>query len=128
MTPLGEYKKEADRAFAQFKGALLKVPDRERIKLFPLFQSVEVYWRTYAQAVERKEDHVTGEIWRRRRGPRGKSLEELLEEQVRLQNEINALLKRQEEENLAGKDFLKLVRPLNARLFKIEEKLARDYG
>jgi predicted RNase H-like nuclease (RuvC/YqgF family) len=127
-TPLGEFKKEADRAFERFEGALLKLPDREKIKLYPLFQTILAYWMAYSQAVERKEDHVRDEIYRPRRGPTGKSLQKLLEEQESLDKQINDLLKRQQEGKLDAKSFLKLVKPLNSQLAKIDEKLERDYG
>ena len=73
-------RKKSIGAFERFQDALLELPDREKIKLYPLFQTIEVYWQTYSQAVERKEDHVMGEIYYLRRGPRGKSLQKFLED------------------------------------------------
>jgi len=52
----------------------------------------------------------------------------LLKEQENLEKQINDLLKRQQEEKLDTEIFLKLVKPLNRQLDKIEDKLRRDYG
>ena len=105
----------------------MKLEDKEKIELYPLFQSVETGWKGYSNAVELKNDQVTEEVWHRRSGPRGKSLVALQKEQENLEKQINDLLKRQQEEKLDTEIFLKLVKPLNRQLDKIEDKLRRDY-
>src|SRR5438445_13529692 len=105
----------------------MKLEDKEKIELYPLFQSVETGWKGYSNAAELKNDQVTEEVWHRRSGPRGRSLVALHKEQEHLEKQINDILIRQQEEKLDTETCLKLVKPLNRQLDKIEDKLRIEH-
>jgi len=125
-TPLKEIKERIDETLRELSGLILKLPDREKIEFYRTFQNLEVDWQCFAGAVEKGEDHVLGEIWERRRGPRGKSLEELKKEHDALEAKATPL---REKLGAGGtqRDWEQLA-AIEGKMSKILKKAEDDYG
>ncbi len=125
-TPLKEIKERIDETLRELSGLILKLPNRGKIEFYRTFQNLEVDWQCFAGAVEKGEDHVLGEIWERRRGPRGKSLEELKKEHDALEAKATPL---REKLGAGGtqRDWKQLA-AIEGKMSKILKKAEDDYG
>ena len=124
---LGEARKEIDKVLEELLNLILKLPDSEKIKFYSAFQNLRAIWGTFAQGVERGEDHVWSEIWERRRGPRGKSLEELKKEYDALGAQAAPLRKKLASGSVTPRDLRQLA-AIEGKKSKIYKKAEDDYG
>lgn len=86
-------------------------------------------WGAFSAAVKAKKDHVFHEIWKIKRGPRGKGLHELQKEYVLLQARGEALVKKIEKGSKGPNDQnVRQLNAINAAMERIREKVEKDYG
>jgi hypothetical protein len=90
-------------------------------------RSIEFGWRTYLSTEKEGKDYVVAEVWKRRKGPRGKSMLELLRERDELEKQINSVQKQFFEGTLDEGSYRKTMRPLIRREEKVSDKLKRDF-
>ena len=103
-----------------------KSPINVRVQLWQTIRGLGVDFKCYRSAVEQGQDHVFEEVWKKRSGPRGRPLDELLKEGRSLKEQYGGLKKRFLEKH--DKKLLKQMIKLNRKLEPIQEKLERDYG
>jgi hypothetical protein len=107
-----------------------KLPDQQKIKLYPYVQNVYVGWAAFSAAVKAKKDHVFHEIWQIKRGPRGRGLHELQEEYARLQAQGETLVKKIQKSAKGFRDenTRQELNKINATMEQIRKKVEKDYG
>src|SRR5262245_7364253 len=122
-TPLAEFAAGIGKQILELKKFAIKLPIDLRLKFYRIVRSIEVDWICYRGAAERGENHIQQEIWKLRRGPKGKPLVTLLEESKALQDRIDQLYPALEDPK-ARKEIARL----ESQLDRIAEKLKRDYN
>ena len=127
--PLPRFKRQVDKWFEVLFQEVGKLPDQQKIRIYPYIQNVYVGWATFSAAVKAKKDHVFHEIWKMKPGPRGKGLHELQKEYTRLQTQRETLLKKLEK---TSKSFRKVnirqkLHTISATMEKIRKTLEKDY-
>jgi hypothetical protein len=127
--PLPRFTRQVDKWFEILFGEVGKLPDQQKIRLYPYVQNVYVGWAAFAAAVKAKKDHVLHEIWQIKRGPRGKGLHQLQEEYARLQAQGEALIKKikKSSKGFADENTQELNK-INAAMEQIRKKIEKDYG
>lgn len=107
-----------------------KLPDPQKIRLYPHVQNVYVGWAAFSAAVKAKKDHVFHEIWQIKRGPRGKGLHELQEEYARLQAQGEAFVKKIQKSAKGFRDenTRQELNKINVTMEQIRKKVEKDYG
>ena len=106
---------------------IIKLPEKQRVESYKLLNNLRVTWQVYSGAVERGEDHVMEEHRGKRKGPRGKSLEELRREYDKLEPEYRRSLK----EFISKPNDQALRRIFQAvenKRSRISDKVEKDYG
>jgi hypothetical protein len=108
----------------------LKLPDQEKIRIYPHVQNVYVGWAAFAAAVKARKNHVIHEIWKIRRGRRGKGLHELQEEYALLKAKGVALLKNigKASKGHNDEDIRQQLIRITAAMEQIRRKIEKDYG
>jgi hypothetical protein len=124
-TPLPAFAAGIDKEFAELKELAARLPMNVRLQFYRKVRSIEVNWICYAQAIKNKQDYVDGEIWKRRKGPRGKPLHQLLTEHEALSEQFRKLQEKffDTRHRAAWKEMQRIERKSDA----IEKKLRRDY-
>ncbi len=120
-------KEQIEREIEDLLDFIVKLPEKQRVESYRLINNLRVTWQVHSGAVERGEDHVMEERWVKRRGPRGKSLQELWREY----NELEPEYLRLQKEFMSNPKDLALRRKFQAVASKrsnIEERVEKDYG
>jgi hypothetical protein len=127
---LPRFKHEVDRWFEILFEEVCKLPDEQKITIYPHVQNVYVGWAAFSEAVRAKKRHVFHEIWKIKKGPRGKGLHELQEEYALLQAQGEALVKefRSTSKHPRDESLRQKLNKINAAMEKIRKTLERDYG
>lgn len=103
----------------------VRLPDKQKIKFYQRLHSIHVAWRCFSNAIERGEDYVLEEQWEKKRGPKGKSLEDLTKEYAALKPEHQELQKELQSTN-DPKIFQKLA-AIESKMFRISDRMEKDY-
>lgn len=128
--PLMRFTLEVDKWFEALFEEVGKLPDRQKIRLYPYVQNTYVGWAAFSAAVKAKKDHVFHEIWQIKRGPRGRGLHELQQEYARLQAQGEALVKKIQKSAKGFRDenTRQELNKINATMEQIRKKVEKDYG
>jgi len=128
--PLPTFQRQIDKWFKLLFTELSRLPDQQKIRLYPYVQNVYVGWAAFSAAVKAKKDHVLHEIWQIKRGPRGKGLHELQEEYARLRVRGKALINKIEKspKSLRDENTLQELNKINAAMDQIRKKIEKDFG
>lgn len=128
--PLPRFTRQVDKWFEALFEEIGKLPDQQKIRIYPYVQNVYVGWGAFSAAVKAKKDHVLHEIWKIKRGPRGKGLHELQEEYARLRAQGEALVKKIEKSSKGFRDenTREELNKINAAMEQIRKKLEKDFG
>jgi hypothetical protein len=127
--PLPKFTRQVDKWFEALFEEIGKLPDQQKIRIYPYVQNVYVGWGAFSAAVKAKKDHVLHEIWKIKRGPRGKGLHELQKEYVLLQARGEALVKKIEKGSKGPNDQnVRQLNTINAAMERIRGKVEKDYG
>ncbi len=89
--PLTKFTLEVDKWFEVLFEEVAKLPIQQKIRIYPHVQNVYVGWEAFSAAVKARKDHILHEIWKIKKGPRGKELHELQKEYALLQAQHAAL-------------------------------------
>ena len=127
---LPRFRRQVDKWFEILFKEVGKLPDRQKIRLYPYVQNVYVGWAAFSAAVKAKKDHVLHEIWKIKRGPRGKGLHELQEDYARLRTQGEALVKKIEKgsKSLRDENTRQKLNEINAAMEQVRKKLEKDFG
>jgi hypothetical protein len=68
--PLPRFKRQVDRWFEILFEEVCKLPDQQKIRLYPYAQNVYVGWAAFSAAVKARKHHILQEIWKIRKGLR----------------------------------------------------------
>lgn len=128
--PLGKFARQVDQWFSQLIREAVQLPEPYGSKIYPHVQNAYVGWLTYSAAVREKSHHVIQEIWKIKRGARGKDLHELQREYALLQAQHASLAKRlKSQANRQQRGMLKRqLGILDAELSRIRKQVEKDYG
>lgn len=128
--PLPRFARQVDKWFEILFEEVGKLPDQQKIRLYPHVQNVQVGWAAFSAAVKARKNHVLHEIWKIKRGARGKGLHELQEEYARLQAQGEALVKMIEKRSkgFRDKNSRQQLHKINAAMEKVRKKLEKDFG
>lgn len=128
--PLPRFKREVDQWFETLFQEVGKLPDQQKITIYPHVQNVYVGWAAFSEAVRAKKHHVIHEIWKIRKGRRGKGLHELQKEYALLRGQREALMKKFEKtsKRLRDESIRQKLNKINAAMEQIRKKLEKDYG
>jgi hypothetical protein len=127
---LSTFQRQIDQWFEVLFTELSRLPDQQKIRLYPYVQNVYVGWAAFSAAVKAKKDHVLHEIWKIKRGPRGKGLHELQQEYARLRARGEALIKKIEKSPKSFRDenSRQELNKINAAMDQIRKKAEKDFG
>ncbi|HXV84089.1 MAG TPA: SprT-like domain-containing protein [Candidatus Binatia bacterium] len=125
-TPLSEWATSIDKELVELKEMAATLPMNVRVKFYTKARSIEAAWSCYFHAVKSGQDHVMGEIWKPRRGPKGKPLHELLVEQRALETQLHEL--QQNFIKTQDRALMKTIGQVSRQYYFITDKLERDYG
>jgi hypothetical protein len=127
--PLPRFKRQVDKWIEGLFQEIAKLPDQQKIRIYPYAQNVYVGWSAFAAAVKAKKDHIFQEIWKIKKGPRGKGLHELQAEYAWLQAQGKALLKkiRKSSKGLRNERNRKELHNINAAMERIRKTLKEDF-
>jgi hypothetical protein len=89
--PLPRFKRQVDRWFETLFEEVLKLPDQQKIRIYPYVQNVYVGWAAFAAAVKTKKRHIFHEIWKIKRGLRGKGHHEQAATKPKTSSKVTAL-------------------------------------
>ena len=128
--PLPRFTHRVDKWFEILFEEVGKLPDQQKIRLYPYVQNVYVGWAAFSAAVKAKKDHVFHEIWQIKRGPRGKGLHELQQEYARLQAQGEALVKKiqKSSKGFGDENSRQELNKINAAMEQIRKKAEKNYG
>lgn len=128
--PLPRFQRQIDKWFEALFEEVGKLPDQQKIRLYPYVQNVYVAWTAFSAAVKAKKDHVLHEIWKIKRGPHGKGLHELQEEYARLRAQGKALVKKIETSSKGFRDETTRheLNKINAAMEQIRKKVEKDFA
>lgn len=127
---LSRFQRQIDKWFEVLFAEVGRLPDQQKIRLYPYVQNVYVGWAAFSAAVKAKKDHVLHEIWKIKKGPRGKGLHELQEQYGLLQAQGEALMKKIEKGSKGFRDenTRQELNKINAAMEQIRKKVEKDYG
>ena len=127
---LSRFQRQIDKWFEVLIAEVGRLPDQQKIRLYPYVQNVYVGWAAFSAAVKAKKDHVLHEIWKIKKGPRGKGLRELQEQYGLLQAQGEALVKKIEKGSKGFRDenTRQELNKINAAMEQIRKKVEKDYG
>jgi hypothetical protein len=127
---LPRFTRQIDKWFEALFAEVGQLPVQQKIRLYPHVQNVYVGWAAFSAAVKAKKDHVLHEIWKIKRGPRGKGLHELQEEYALLRAQGEALVKKIEKSAKGFRDenTRQELNKINTAMEQIRKKLAKDFG
>lgn len=127
---LPRFTRQVDKWFEILFEEVAKLPDQQKIRIYPYVQNAYVGWAAFSAAVKVKKDHVLHEIWKIKRGPRGKGLHELQKEYGLLQAQGEALVKKIEKGSKGFRDenTRQELNKINAAMERIRKKIEKDYG
>jgi hypothetical protein len=128
--PLPRFKRQVDKWFQVLFEQVTKLPDQQKIRLYPYVQNVYVGWEAFSAAVKAKKDHVFHEIWKIKRGPRRKGLHELQKEYALLQAQGEALVNKikKSPKGVRDQNMRQELNSINLAMEKIRKTLEKDYG
>lgn len=128
--PLAKFKSQVDRWFNQLLGALNKLSDAEKVKLYPYVQNAYAGWSAYSAAVRKGKKVIFQETWQRRRGPRGKGLHDLQAEFIALKAQCQSLQKkiRKSAKNALAEKLRRELARVKEQMARINRKLEKDYA
>lgn len=127
---LPRFQRQVDKWFEVLFAEVGQLPDQQKIRLYPYVQNVYVGWAAFSAAVKAKKNHVLHEIWKIKRGRRGKGLHEIQEEYARLQAQGEALVKKIEHSSKRFRDgnTRQELNKINAAMEQIRKKVEKDFG
>jgi hypothetical protein len=128
--PLGKFARQVDHRFSQLIREAVQLPEPYGSKVYPHVQNAYVGWLTYSAAVREKSNHVIEEIWKVKRGARGKDLHELQKEYGLLQAQHAMLAKRLKSQinRQQRVEMKRQIGAIDAKLTQIRKQVERDYG
>jgi hypothetical protein len=128
--PLPRFKRQVDRWFEILFEQVCKLPDQQKITIYPHVQNVYVGWAAFSEAVRAKKHHVFHEIWKIKKSPRGKGLHELQKEYALLQAQREALVKKFKKtpKRLRDESIRQKLNKINRAMEQRRKKLEKDYG
>jgi hypothetical protein len=128
--PLPRFKRQVDQWFEILFEEVGKLPDQQKIRIYPYVQNVYVGWAAFSEAVRAKKHHVLHEIWKIKRGPRGRGLHEFQKEYALLQARREALVKKIEKtsKGFSDENISQQLNKINAAMEQIRKKVEKDYG
>jgi hypothetical protein len=127
---LGKFARQVDQWFSQLISEAMRLPEPYGSRIYPHVQNAYVGWLTYSAAVREKSNHVIQEIWKIKRGARGKDLHELQKEYGLLQAQHAMLAKRlKSQANRQQRAVMKRqIGAIDAKLTRIRKQVERNYG
>ncbi|HXG52832.1 MAG TPA: hypothetical protein VNN77_15650 [candidate division Zixibacteria bacterium] len=126
--PLPRFMRLVDRWFETLFQQVLRLPDEQKIKIYPCFQSVYAGWAAFSEAVRTKKRYVVHEIWKVKKGRRGKDLHALQQEYASLRDRAEALLENIRKGRIADGRSRRMLEATRAAMEKIRKTLEKDYG
>jgi len=127
-TPLKEVKERINQAINGLEKLIMALLDKEKVKFYPQFQSLRTEWIFYSRAVEEGKKFISGEHWEKRKGPKGKSLEDLRKEYAALKPGYEKLLKKFLSKNRPDPKLHRKVIALERKMDRLSDKAERDYN
>jgi hypothetical protein len=124
---LSDAAKNIDREISELIEFVIKrTAMNVRSQIYQKLRNIEVRWTVYHRTIEQGKDYIINEVWKRRRGPRGKARHELLTEFRVLDEQVQKL----QEKYFATHDktVLRDMQRLERKKDRLQEKLSRDYG
>lgn len=128
QTPLKKVKEQINRAINGLEKLIMALPDKEKVKFYSKLQSLRGMWEVYSEAVEKGESSVSWEYLEKKRGPRGKSLEELRKEYAVLKPEYQKLFEELQSGKSADPKIHRKLIAIERKMDRISEKVENDYG
>lgn len=124
---LKEVQDELLRSIRNLFRLVLKLPDREKIRFYLQLRNLYVMWIAYKRAVERNKSTIEQVIWQRRRGPKGKSLEEWSRdfEGLKVRSER---LQKQLDSRSENMQILKKIVSVEKKMKRIAQRVRADYN
>ncbi len=128
--PLAKFTREVDKWFQALFEEVAKLPTEQKIRIYPHVQNVYIGWEAFSAAVKARKHHVLHEIWKIKKGPRGKDLHELQKEYALLQARRAALSLKIKKRSRGFKDqgLRQQLSRISARMEGIRKKVREDYG
>jgi hypothetical protein len=127
---LSRFKRQIDQWFSQLIDEAVKLPAPYGTRVYPHVQNAYVGWMAYSAAVKEKSDYVIEEIWRIKKGSRGKGLHELQKEYEALHKQRETLLRKlKHSANGRRKEIARRqAKMIKAQLDQIRKQIEKDYG
>ncbi len=128
--PLTKFTLEVDKWFEGLFEEVAKLPVQQKIRIYPHVQNVYIGWEAFSAAVRARKDHVLHEIWKIKKGPRGKGLHELQKEYALLQAQQEALLRKLKNRSrrFKSQNVRQELNHVKGAMERIRKKLEKDYG
>jgi len=128
--PLTKFTREVDKWFQALFDEVAKLPTQQKVRIYPHVQNVYIGWEAFLAAVKARKHHVLHEIWKIKKGRRGKGLHELQNEYVLLQARRTALSRKIKKHSRGFKDhgLRQELSRISVRMEGIRKKVKEDYG
>ncbi len=125
--PLTKFTLEVDKWFQALFEAVAKLTIQQKITIYPHVQNVYIGWKAFSAAVKARKHHVLHEIWKIKKGPRGKDLHELQKEYALLHAQRATLLRKIGRRS-NGQSVRQELNRVRTRMERIQKKVKEDYG
>ena len=127
-TPLKKVKENIDQEINNLDKLIMGLPDRQKIEFYPKLQNLQIMWAGYSRAVEAGEKFIREEYWEKRKGPKGKSLEDLTKEYAALEPEHQKLMEKLLSIKSPDPKLHRKVIAIERKMSRLSDKAESDYG